>query len=66
MESSTLICNCKKVTYGLIEDVVRAESIINIVVQVFDDVQKQTNCSTGCGGCHDKIMDIIADLLYQR
>lgn len=66
MESSTLICNCKKVTYGQIEDVVRAESNITNVVQVFDDVQKQTNCSTGCGGCHDKIMDIIADLLYQR
>ena len=66
MESTTIICNCKQVTYGQIENVVRRERDITDVVKVFDDVQKQTNCSTGCGGCHDKIMDIIADLLYQR
>lgn len=66
MESGTIICNCKQVSYGQIENVVREEKNISDVVQVFDDVQKQTNCSTGCGGCHDKIMDIIADLLYQR
>ena len=63
MESGTIICNCKQVTYGQIENVVREEKNISNVVQVFDDVQKQTHCSTGC---HDKIMDIIADLLYQR
>ncbi len=66
MESGTIICNCKQVSYGQIENVVREEKNISNVVQVFDDVQKQTHCSTGCGGCHDKIMDIIADLLYQR
>lgn len=66
MESSTIICNCKQVSYGQIENVVRSEKDITDVVRVFDDVQKQTNCSTGCGGCHDRIMDIIADLLYQR
>ena len=35
--------------------VVRGENNIKDVVSVFDDVQKQTHCSTGCGGCHDKI-----------
>ena len=29
----------------------------------FEDVQKITHCSTGCGGCHDKIMAIISDLM---
>ena len=66
MDSATIICNCKQVSYGQIEDVVRGEDSIKDVVKVFDDVQKQTHCSTGCGGCHNKIMDIIADLLYQR
>ena len=66
MESTTIICNCKQVSYGQIENVVRRERDITDVVKVFDDVQKQTNCPTGGGGCHDKIMDIIADLLYQR
>jgi len=66
MEYSELLCNCKKVTYGQVEDVVRDEKNIDDVVRVFEDVQKITNCSTGCGGCHDKIMDVIADMLYER
>ena len=71
MESGTIICNCKQVSYGQIENVVRGESNIKDVVRVFDDVQKQTNCSTGCGGCHDKIMDntrsrVSAEALVER
>ena len=27
----------------------------------FRHVQAMTQCSTGCGGCHDKIMDIISE-----
>lgn len=66
MEYSEILCNCKKVTYGQVEDVVRDEKNIDDVVKVFDDVQNITGCSTGCGGCHDKIMDVIADMLYKR
>ena len=33
------------------------------VVKSFDEVQKITNCSTGCGGCHDKILDVISELM---
>ena len=32
-------------------------------IENFEEVQKITHCSTGCGGCHDKIMDVIADLI---
>lgn len=66
MESSTILCNCKNVTLGQVEDVVRRESKLDNVMQVFEDVQKETNCSTGCGGCHNKIMDVISDMLYNR
>ena len=66
MESGTIICNCKQVSYGQIENVVRGENNFSDVEKEFAEVQKLTSCSTGCGGCHDKIMDIIADLLYQR
>ena len=61
-----LVCKCKKVTYEEIDNVVKNEQDISDVVKVFEDVQKQTQCSTGCGSCHDKIMDFIADTLYQR
>lgn len=66
MESSTVICNCKQVTFGAIEKAVREAARLNDAITLFDEVQKETQCSTGCGGCHDKIMDVIADLLYER
>lgn len=66
MESSTILCKCKNVTLGQVENVVRRESRLDDVMQVFEDVQKETSCSTGCGGCHNKIMDVISDMLYNR
>ena len=68
MESGTIICNCKQVTYGQIENVVRGENNIKDVVSVFDDVQKQTHCSNTRSSVRlpRQDQDIIADLLYQR
>ena len=66
MESTTIICNCKQVTYGAIEKAVHEAARLNDAIGLFDEVQKQTHCSTGCGGCHDKILDVIADLMYER
>ena len=66
MDSTTIICNCKKVTYGAIENVIRESNLLSDVLKAFDEVQRVTHCSTGCGGCHDKILDIIADFMYQR
>ena len=66
MESSTIICNCKQVTFGAIEKAMHEAERLNDAIQVFDEVQKATNCSTGCGRCHDKILDVIADLMYER
>ena len=31
----------------------------------FEDVQKITHCSTGCGGCHDKILDAISEIMMK-
>ena len=55
MENYT-ICNCKNVTYF---DV--AEALHNS--PTFSDVQKITHCSTGCGGCHGKILDAISEIM---
>ena len=61
-----MICNCKQVSYADVENALHEMTSFSDVLEAFDEVQKVTHCSTGCGGCHDKIMDIIADLLYQR
>lgn len=66
MHSTAVICNCKQVTYGIIEEAMYHHNDLSDVVQLFDEVQKETSCSTGCGGCHSRILDIIADLLNKR
>ena len=36
------------------------------VEKTFLEVQKLTHCSTGCGKCHDKILDAISELMSGR
>ncbi|MBC3516108.1 (2Fe-2S)-binding protein [Neobittarella massiliensis] len=61
---NVLVCNCKKVTYADIENALHQLPTMTAVEQQFEGVQKITHCSTGCGGCHDKIMKIISDIMY--
>ena len=60
-----LICKCKKVTLFDVDDALREYKRLEDVEQAFEDVQKITHCSTGCGGCHDKILDAISELMHQ-
>ena len=62
MENYT-ICNCKQVTYADVEAALRRETKFENVEKTFEDVQKITKCSTGCGGCHDKILDAISEIM---
>ncbi|MDD5887070.1 MAG: (2Fe-2S)-binding protein [Oscillospiraceae bacterium] len=63
MAENHKVCKCKNVMYSDIADALQSHSKLEDAVSVFDDIQKQTQCSTGCGGCHDKVMDIIANIL---
>ena len=58
-----VICNCKKVTYVDIENALHNETKFEDVEKTFEDVQKITKCSTGCGGCHNKILDVISEIM---
>lgn len=58
-----IICNCKQVSLADIEKALSTQNSFKDVITAFEDVQKQTHCSTGCGGCHNKILDVIADYL---
>ena len=57
------ICNCKQVTYFDVEDALKNCAKFSDVEKTFEEVQKVTHCSTGCGGCHDKILDAISDIM---
>ncbi len=58
-----IICNCKQVSYKDIESALSSHGKMEDVLQVFEDVQKITHCSTGCGGCHDKVLNVISEIM---
>ncbi|MBQ7938913.1 MAG: (2Fe-2S)-binding protein [Clostridia bacterium] len=63
MKENYTICNCKKVTYFDIADALHDLENFDDVLRAFEDVQKVTHCSTGCGGCHQKVLDVISEIL---
>ena len=63
MKENYMVCNCKQVSYGTILDALQELSNLDDVLSVFESVKDVTHCSTGCGGCHDKVMQIISDVM---
>jgi len=63
MKENYMICNCKQVSYWDIADALQEHKEFKNVLEAFEDVQKVTHCSTGCGGCHNKVLDAISELL---
>jgi NAD(P)H-nitrite reductase large subunit len=52
-----------KVSYNDIVSALHANKKFDDVLNAFDDVQKTTKCSTGCGGCYEKVLAIISDTM---
>lgn len=59
MENYT-VCNCKQVTYHDIVTALHQSENFSSVLGAFDHVKDVTHCSTGCGGCYQKVLDIIS------
>ncbi len=57
---NTIICNCMQVSYNDIVVALHSQKSFDDVLGAFDAVQKITNCSTGCGGCYQKVLDVIS------
>lgn len=58
------LCHCMKVTYADVEKAMHEAKSLSDVTETFNQVQAITHCSTGCGGCHDKIMDTISEIMH--
>ena len=57
MKRDKIACNCKNISYGMIEDAIRqgAES--------YEQVEAQLRFGTGCGQCRDFIRVLVRDIL---
>ena len=62
-EGNYIVCKCKNVSYYDILDEVHKHSNMHDLLNVFEDVKNTTNCSTGCGGCYEKVMNIISETI---
>lgn len=63
MTTNEMICKCKQVSYYDVEEALHKLDKFEDVLKTFDEVQKMTHCSTGCGGCHDKVLDAISQIM---
>ena len=60
------ICKCKQVSFFDVEDALNKFEKFADLEKNFEQVQKITNCSTGCGGCHEKILDAISEIMTKN
>lgn len=63
MVENYIVCNCKQVSYSDIANALDNLTKFDDVLSTFKSVQEVTNCSTGCGGCHQKVLDIISEIM---
>ncbi|PWM72228.1 MAG: (2Fe-2S)-binding protein [Bacillota bacterium] len=63
MKENYMVCNCMQVSYNNIADALEGHGKFEDVLSLFDEVQKVTHCSTGCGGCHDKVLEVISEIM---
>jgi len=63
MTENYVVCNCKQVSYADIANALDEQKKFDDVLAAFEDVQKVTHCSTGCGGCHQKVLDVISEIM---
>ena len=59
MKREKFACNCKNITYGMIQDAIKNGG------KSYEDVEKQLRFGTGCGKCKEFIHFLVRDLLEE-
>ena len=62
-KANYVVCKCNNVSYFDILEALQKHSSIENLLDVFEDVRNTTACSTGCGGCYEKVIAIISEAL---
>jgi len=58
-----IVCKCNNVSYFDILDAVEKNGNLEQILDIFEKVKNTTKCSTGCGGCYEKVIGIISDAI---
>lgn len=58
-----VVCKCNDVSYFDILDAIQKNRNIEDLLGVFEAVKNTTQCSTGCGGCYEKVVAIISEAM---
>jgi bacterioferritin-associated ferredoxin len=61
-----LVCKCNNVSFFDILDEVHNQQSATELLEVFEKVKNTTHCSTGCGGCYEKVLAIISEAMSGR
>ena len=51
------------VSYFDILDAIKNLGSVDKLLDTFEAVKNTTHCSTGCGGCYDKVLQIISEIM---
>jgi len=57
------VCKCNNVSFFDILDQVSNQGDIDGLLNIFENVKNTTHCSTDCGGCYDKVINIISEAI---
>ena len=66
MQENYTVCHCKQVSFNDIANALDTKKSFDDVLSAFEDVQKITQCSTGCGGCYQQVLDIISEIMMSK
>ena len=66
MQENYTVCHCKQVSFNDIANALDTKKSFDDVLSAFEDVQKITQCSTGCGGCYQQVLDIISEIMMEK
>jgi len=59
MKREKIACNCKNITYGMIEDAITNGA------KTYEEVQDKLHFGTGCGKCKEFIAFLIRDIIEE-
>lgn len=59
------ICHCMGVMYSDIEEAMHSGDNFSEVTAAFKHVQDATSCSTGCGGCYERVLEVISEIMHK-